>query len=110
MFHSDATDHANDFNHRLQTMKLPTGKSGRLEQFLDSSVTLNFRIEGKRVQMKISYRYYPRTRQVLYLDVAYSEPELRLKIEGNITMMRKVDLYFRSRADNASLSANKTKG
>src|SRR5438270_11602404 len=99
VFHSDAIDHAAEFRHKLDTMKLPSGKSSRLEHFRDGEVNLDFKIEGKRVQMRISYRYYPRTREVMYLDVAYSEPALGQKIEGDSEMMRKVDLYLRASAD-----------
>lgn len=49
--------------------------------------------------MKVTYRYYPRTGQVLYTDVLYSEQDLRNRIENDISMMQMVDNYLRSHVE-----------
>jgi hypothetical protein len=107
VFHSDAIDHESEFKHKMKTLELPSGKSSRLEPFDDGQATINFRIDSKRVQMRVSYRYYPRSRRIVYLDVEYSEPMLAKKIEGSAEMMRKVDMYLRTRiTEGANTDAN----
>ena len=59
-------------------------------------LALNFRIKGKKGTALFLYKYDPEDDTIEYIDIEYTDPEIRVSIEENTKMMESVDLYIRN--------------
>lgn len=110
VFNSDADDHVREFDHKMETLEITSKKSGRLEAFTDSEASIVFKIDDRRVAMKVRYRYYPRTGAISYADVIYSEVGLRERVENDDGMMRMIDDYLRSLVEKTGAHSGQDQG
>jgi hypothetical protein len=96
-FHSDVESHKTEFNHSM--MMLYDLRGREKTPFTRGRMSLSFRIEGKPSRIIVEYEYYPSSGAINYVDVRYSNDLLRSMVEGDPSMMRKIDSYLRKALD-----------
>jgi hypothetical protein len=65
-------------------------------QFVYGQVALNFRVDGNKSRAIFHYKYDIHDDTIDYIDIEYTNPKLRLLIEGNSKMMENIDRYIRN--------------
>ena len=92
-FHSDVESHKKQFNHSTMLLYDLQGKEKAL--FTRGRMSLNFRIGGRPSKITVEYEYNPSDGAINYIDVRYSNDQLRSVVESDPSMMRKIDNYLR---------------
>lgn len=95
LFHSDFEDHKKEFHHsRVMLCNIPETKKSP-SFFIRGRMSLIFRLNHKPSKIIIDYQYYPSSGSIDYVDVRYTDRELKSKVETNPEMMRNIDSYLR---------------
>lgn len=103
LFHSDMVAHENESRHRrIATMNMPSSATGRLQEFYDGNLVLDFRIAGTLAKMLIRYRHFPSLDRVVYRDVEYSDKRLKDMVETQPVLMAKIDSFLRNKLMRAN--------
>ncbi|MFL6511259.1 MAG: hypothetical protein ACJ700_08745 [Nitrososphaera sp.] len=63
--------------------------------FIRGRMSLIFRLNHKPSKIIIDYQFYPSSGSIDYVDVRYTDRELKSKVETNPEMMRNIDSYLR---------------
>jgi hypothetical protein len=63
--------------------------------FSRGRIALGFRLAGRVSRVIVEYEYYSSTGSIKYLDVRYTDSNLRSMVEGNPSMMKNIDNYLR---------------
>lgn len=93
VFHSDVEVHKKQFNHSM--IMLYNLQDNGKGPFTRGRMSLSFRLEGRQSHIVVEYEYYPSTDMINYIDVYYSNPSLRSRVEGDQMMMKNIDNYLR---------------
>lgn len=93
VFHSDVEIHKKQFNHSaIMLYNLQNSGKG---QFTRGRMSLSFRLEGRQSQIIVEYEYYPSKDTINYINVHYTNADLRSRVEGDPMMMQNIDNYLR---------------
>lgn len=107
LFHSDVEEHRREFNHpRVMLCNLSeTTRSPVI--FVRGTISLGFKLTGKKSTVIIDYQYYLSTGAIDYVDVRYSDRDFQSKVESDSELMQKIDNYLRRILNEQSASLQK---
>lgn len=93
-YHSDIAGHVRDSGHSRVVSKDATRRKNDAV-FVRRTVSLSFKVEGRKAKLQVECKYYPATQSIVYTNVNYSDKKLQKIIEGKPEMMSKVDSYLK---------------
>ncbi|MEW6604341.1 MAG: hypothetical protein AB1351_06585 [Thermoproteota archaeon] len=63
--------------------------------FTRGRMSLSFRLKDRPSQIIVEYEYYPSIDKINYINVHYTNADLRSKVERDPAMMKNIDNYLR---------------